>query len=551
MRNLQISGKRSQRVLHVLLTLAVALGLLFANLGLTALGQGLNLFVDTTKEGRYTLRPKMVEILQATNMQTNVEIIFCAEDDVLRASYNTNMVYIMALELQKQLENIHVSCVDVRRYPEALAAYRRTSATVIAPTDVIFVNTTSGEYRVYPSSTFFTVSSEDTNEILGYNGEQKVCEAILSLTAKDLPLACFTTGHGETLPTQGSEETGYLFDAIRDAGFRISEIDLETEDIPEECAVLILNGPTTDYPSGRLEDLDYRSPITKIDAFLDRYGTVFYFRDPQAGSLPNLEEFLAEWGIGFDVKDSAGQSFVGTYLSDSASSLGGRADVIAGTYGTSSLYEDITALSSPPKTIFEGAVPLRVLWPDGTSSVNSSGRVVTPLFTTSSTAQALDSNAAIVTTGSFPLMTMTSETRIVDSAHHTATLFVCATDLYHSATYMADHVYANREILQSALRGAARTTVSVAEALEFKYYESAAFTTSYEQADNVIYQRDDEGNAIWVEDSETGVSHKVILRILRPIEEGEKIAWTCVLCLLPLALGFAACAVVMLRRKNR
>lgn len=541
--------RMNKSLLHALLSALLVLALLAANLAITALAQQNNLFIDATTEGRYTLRPRMVEILKEADMQADVDIIFCAEDDILRSNYNISLVYIMALELEKQLPNVHVSTVDATRHPEAVAAYRRTSATTIYWNDVIVKSGT--EYRVYSAKSFFTVSSEDENEILGFNGEQKMCEAILSLTAKDLPLACFTVGHGEVLPTQGDEETGYLFECIRDAGFRVTAIDLETEDIPDECAVLILNGPTEDYASGRLEDMHYNSPITKIDRFLDDYGTVFYFRDAAAGTLPNLEEFLAEWGIGFAVKDSAGTLFPNTLLSDSALALSGDPNRICGSYGSSSLYEDITALSSPPKTVFESAAPLRVLWQDGASSINSAGRTVTTLFSTSSTAQALDADYSTVKTGSFPLMTMTSETRVVDSVYYTAVLFVCSTDRYHDAAYMADNVYANREVLQSALRGAARTTVSVAEELEFKYYDSLDFTTSYDQEENTVLRRDENGNVIWIKDPETGISQRQVIRIIRPLEANEAVAWTVVLILLPLMALAAAGVVVTLRRKNR
>lgn len=545
----QIRVKTGKQLLHTALTLLLVLALLAANLAFTALGQQCNLFIDTTTEGRYTLRPRMVEILLAAEMQADVDIIFCADDDVLRSTYNTNIVYLMALELEKQVPSIHVSCVDAVNHPETVAAYRRTSATTIKWDDIIITSGT--EYRVYNVKTFFTVSSDDSTQILGYNGEQKMCEAILSLTAKDLPLACFTVGHGEVLPTQGDEETGYLFEAVRDAGFRVTAIDLETEEIPASCAVLFINGPTEDFASGRLEDMDYNSPITKIDRFLDNYGTVFYFRDAKAGTLPNLEEFLEEWGIGFDVKDSAGNLFAGTVLSDSAAALSGDPGRIAGTYGSSSVYEDITNLSSPPKTIFEQVAPLRVLWQDGTSSVNSAGRVVSTLFTTTATAQALDDTYSTVKTGTFPLMTMTSETRLIDDVYFTATVFVCGTDLYHSAAYMADNVYANREILQSILRGAARTTVSIAKELEFKYYDTPDFTTSYDEAENTIYQRDENGDVIWVTDATTGKSHKVVIRVIRPIEPGELTAWVWVLAILPPVALAVACATVSLRRKNR
>jgi hypothetical protein len=112
-------------------------------------------------------------------------------------------------------------------------------------------------------------------------------------------------------------------------------------------------------------------------------------------------------------------------------------------------------------------------------------------------------------------------------------------------------VYANREVLQSALRGSARTTVSVADELEFKYYKSSAFTTTYDKEENTVLRRDENGKVIWIMNPETGISERQVIRIIRPLEANEAIAWTVVLVLLPFVALVATCAVVTLRRKNR
>ena len=148
-------------------------------------------------------------------------------------------------------------------------------------------------------------------------------------------------------------------------------------------------------------------------------------------------------------------------------------------------------------------------------------------------------------------MTMTSETRIVDNDYFTATLFVCGTTAYHAAEYMADNVYANGDVLQSTLRGAARTTVSVHDELPFKFYESTAFTESYDEAENTVYKRDEYGNAIWLTDPETGLSSPVILRTIRPMEKWELSVWMWVLIGLPALVCFVTGSFVVLRRKNR
>ena len=543
-----VRPKNPRKWWHLAITAAVVAAVLAANLALMAFAANRNLFIDTTREGRYTVREDMFTFLREADMQDDVDIIFCADADILRADYNAALVYILALELELEVPNIHVSTVNVARHPEAVEPYKRTAATVIAWNDVIITSGT--EYRVYNVSTFFTVD-ESTNEVVGFNGERKMCEAILSMTAKSLPIACFTTGNGESIPRQEDEETGYLYERIRDAGFLVMTIDLEREEIPADCTLLIINGPTEDFASGRIEDITSDSPITKIDRFLDAYGTVYYFRDPAAGTLPNLEEFLREWGISFSVKDHAGNSFANVTLQDSGAAISGDPSRISGVYGDSSVYAEITALSSPPKTVFENCAPVSILWQDGYSSVNSSGRTVKALFTTTDKAYAVNAAGETVAGGSFPLMTMTSETRVVNNDYFTANLFVCGTTAYHAAEYMADNVYANGDVLQSTLRGAARTTVSVYDDLPFKFYESTAFTESYEEEDNTVYKRDENGNAIWITDQKTGVSSPIVLRVLRPMEEGELRAWMWTLVGLPALACFALGSFVVLRRKNR
>lgn len=548
MSKLLFGGRAGQKVLRTLLTLLVVLAVLVANLAFTALAADNNLHLDMTNEGRFTLRPRMVEILSAAKMKDDVDIIFCAPSDILRGNYDTSLLYIMCIELAKQLPNIHVSCVDAVGDPESVAAYKRTSATVIAWNDIIITSGT--EYRVYATSSFFTVDSE-TEQTVGFNGEQKMAEAILSLTAKDLPLACFTNANGESVPKQGSEESGYFYDRVRDAGYEIVTIDLETEDIPQNCALLIINGAKTDFPSSRIEDIAYESPITKIDRFLDNYGTLLYFRDPTAPSLPNLEEFLAEWGIVFTVEDNAGKAFAGTTLIDTTAALSGDPSRISGVYGDSSIYEDLTALSSPPKVIFEKASPIRIIWQDDSSSINSSGRTVHRLFETTAKAQAVDAAGDTVVQGTFPLMTMTSETRIVDGAYCTANVIVCGTTLFHGAPYLADNVFANGDVLQSAMRGVGRTTVSVAEELEFKYYITTDFTTTYDKAENTVYRYDENGDVLWVTDPATGVGSAAIVRIIRPLEAWESTLWYVLLILVPTVLLLGACVFVTLRRRYR
>ena len=557
MRKPEISKMTWRRAVRVALTVLVIAAVLAANLGLAALAMNGNIFVDTTSDRRYSVRPRMLEILRAANIEGNVDILFCADRDQLLLSDEMTMIYLLATELAAELPFLRVYCVSLEREPEALDAYRRTSATAIRADDVIVRSGT--EFRVYHSDAFFTRASED-DEVLGFNGEQKLCEAILSLTAKDLPLCCFTVDRtavaaGEydtvygTLPRQGDDETGYFYDLLRDAGFTVVGVDLRTEDIPASCTLLILNAPRADYESGRLSDLEYTSPLTKIDRFLDDFGAVLYIRDEEGPSLPNLEEFLGEWGISFSVSAAGGNAYAGAHVTDAKRALSGNPSVIGGVYGDSDAFSDIASLSSPPKSVFDNPAAMEIRWADGSSTLNSAGRTVKTLFSTSSGAEAIAAGGAVKKSG-FPLFTMTSETRVVDSTYVTANLLVLSTSRYTSAAYLSENVYANGEVLRSLLRGVGRTVVSVADELEFKFYTDTAFTEDADATSNTIYKTDENGKVIWVTNAD-GTSTKVVLRVIRPLSDGARTAWTLVLIVLPVLLLSGGALAVWLRRRAR
>ena len=92
--------------------------------------------------------------------------------------------------------------------------------------------------------------------------------AILSLTAIEKPSVCFTVGHGERPADPSDPETYAFYDLIVNAGYSVKTVDLEVEDIPDDCVLLIMNGPTEDYVSENINSIEYVSPIEKVDRFL-------------------------------------------------------------------------------------------------------------------------------------------------------------------------------------------------------------------------------------------------------------------------------------------
>ena len=357
-KNILKTKRRQGKIIAIISALAIVL-VFGLNLLLAYVGLRGQVYVDTTYEGLYTLTDLMKEECRFVDEKLpgdkKVKITFCSDPDVLVKYDITRTVYFMALQLAKTFENIEVETVNVAYNPTAVSKYKPTSLSEIVSGDVII--SYGDRYRVVSTNNFWISMS---GEIIAFNGEYKMASFIKSVTAVDRPKAYFVTGHGETYyddanPTnQNSVDSAYLKDLLTDRGLETATINLsEVEKIPEDCVLLVINNPREDYiaDTDSLDQFSYLSETEKIDRYLvDGYGSVMVAKD-YAVTLPNLEDFLYEWGFDFStsrVKDEK------AYVADEENSY----TTILGSYDTNpdsygyAIYGDLAAISSAPSTVF-------------------------------------------------------------------------------------------------------------------------------------------------------------------------------------------------------
>ena len=90
-----------------------------------------------------------------------------------------------------------------------------------------------------------------------------------------------------------TQDTSALQSLLRENNYEFNTItNLTTEDIPSDSQFVILCAPKTDLSAAELE---------KLDTFLENGGqkekNLFYVASADQPVLPNLEEYLLEWGI--------------------------------------------------------------------------------------------------------------------------------------------------------------------------------------------------------------------------------------------------------------
>ena len=469
-------GKYGRRAVFTAVSALVLLAAILLGIGTSAVKFSQNSYIDMTEEGFYTLSDTFLDVVGG--IRDEITITFCADPDILLGNYNTRYTYIMAREIEKNMDNVHVVTCDVEKNPTAVQEYRATSASVIDWNDVII--SCDKRYRLITAEAFFATDSM-TEQYFAYNGEHKMATAMLSITALERPVAYMTVGHGEAVydpedpEAAGNDRTRAFYQLLTDVGLEVRTIDLDTVSaIPEDCVLLIMNGPTRDYAATRDAWLQVNStpPLEMIDRYLDDFGSMMVFKDPDA-SLPTLEEYLTEWGIVYHNDVTVRENRTGA--GDDAALEAERERLVA-VYPDSqnhalgnSLFSDVADLSSAPRTIVAKSGYLTSCWVNDTKLVSlesSAGTSAVLLSSPDAKAYRIGTaNTVADDKGSYALARITARVRAGEVGNYYSYVFCAATTALTDSEYLENPTYANYDILFSAIRTISRTDVYAGDEL--------------------------------------------------------------------------------------
>lgn len=476
-----LKGKSKRAKIFGLITIAVIAVLFGLNLLLSVLGLNRSVYVDLTPEGLYSVTDRMAEEcsfiddLDEKDPEKKVEIIFCNDPDRLMDSTITRVTYFMALKLDKMFDNLEVKEINVNFNPTAVSKYKATSLTEINTSHIIVAY--GDRYRIVGAESFWTTGSE--GGYWSYNGEYKMATIIKSVTlANDSnPVAYFVSGHGtlcydetkkDSIGTLATEEFKNL---LLERGLRVKTIDLSKEDIPSDCALLIINNPTEDfsYDQSQLGSFTYVSELEKIDRYLTKnQGALMVAKDPGI-TLPIFEDFLAEWG--FELSSTTLQIPIDESKPVTPDN---RTDVISAVYDTDTesyayaIYGEFAALSSAPKTVLGGAGYIDCSFGETTSMTESGALDVARVY---SSFLSTPQNAIPYVYGSetspagnanvYDMAAVTTRTEFDNVRNeYTYSYVFCANDAdFFSNASLGNASYANFEIMSALIANMSRVDI--------------------------------------------------------------------------------------------
>ncbi len=345
------------------------------------------------------------EIKAQNQKDSKIKIYFCDTEENIKSVEIYKYVYDSFFEIEGMFdEYIEIDHLNIWEKPSLAAEYGVTSTQ-----DIVCVY--DGRHETMNLTDFYIIENVDYQSIpTAYNGEKIIASCLMRVTQKETPVCYMTVNHGELY---GDYE---FMKMMAEAGYAISSLDLYTEDIPEDCDILVSFNPKKDLAiSGETSIV---SEVEKLDRFMSAGGKYMIFLSADtfaSGGFANLEGFLSEWGIQYMhmttdenveacylIKDSANSLTVDGYTVLSENAQSGIGSAVLRDMKAPNAFGNATCISVSDE--FEA---------DGNGNYVSSDkkRTVAPLLLSHSTAIAWADGRAVARAGEgqFMLMSMTEQ----------------------------------------------------------------------------------------------------------------------------------------------
>lgn len=283
------SGLLSTAMLAAVLVLAVLLNLL-----VRAIPAKYTEF-DLSEAKMYTLSDSTKALVEG--LEKDVHIYYLCET-------GSEDTIITKLLDHYAAENGHLSWEqkDPTLYPTFAAKYGAENVSTGSLIVTCGENSTvldAADLYEYDYTDYYTTGSASVT----FGGEKQITSAIYKLTAARQSHAYYTTNHGEQTLTDS------LTDALDAQNIDAQPLDLLTGTIPEDCDLLIISDPASDFAADGLVD-----EIAQLQAYLENGGKVLLTTSGYT-ETPNLDAVMAQFGFarepGLVVEGDAGHALYG------------------------------------------------------------------------------------------------------------------------------------------------------------------------------------------------------------------------------------------------
>lgn len=292
----------------VIIALAVA-ALILLNWLVSSLGERFHLEYDMSPEKVNSMTEENIKFIES--VKDKVAVTVCAAEDSYVSYMNAyaqqyygisdgadyyEQTVSLINKYKSYNKNISVSFVDPQSSEFVAIAQKYSNSNVNYGS--VIVSCAKGEnerYRILGFSDVYELKTDDTYAAYGYTTstiegnsvETALTGAIAYCVSSKTPKVAVLTGHS------ANDYSARLTQLLKDNNFEVDIVSNKmVSKISDEYDAVAVLSPTVDF---------FDSELDAIAAFLENGGKLskglLYFADATCPSLPNLESFLAQWGI--------------------------------------------------------------------------------------------------------------------------------------------------------------------------------------------------------------------------------------------------------------
>lgn len=271
----------------IVITVIVVALVVLLNVIVSALGDRYNMKFDLTPGKNFEITEKTLDYLASLN--EDVEI--CTTVDELLFQTTENIYYRQAYEVLKKYEmnsdRIDLNFVDMTVDPTYVEKYKQFYNGSISEMSIIVFNENSHRIRVISVNDLFNIETNYwSSSIVSSKAEQVVTSAVMYVTDPDPKTAVYLDVITDS--ANGDNITKLL----TDNGFDVTNIDPNTEELPMDADLIIINSPLNDFSE---------TFVDKLYEFMENGGSygknMIYLASNSQHDTPHINAFLSEWGI--------------------------------------------------------------------------------------------------------------------------------------------------------------------------------------------------------------------------------------------------------------
>jgi len=304
---------------YVIIALVIAV-VVILNIMMNVFAKRSPMKIDITPDNRYELTDESIAAVKALDKDvdivvTNTRDYFESLGNYWESYYTSNfgvpaeVPYEMIPELldkysvyaQQGKGSINVKYVDLDKDPDAIAKYKKNYNGDIQRGSMVIAS--GDRVRVLNETEVMNMLAADQTAMRSqqlrfvFTGESTLTSAITSVTdAHPVKVAFVKTMNGLAVydeQTYTNIVEAFESELLNKSGYDCTDIDIAKDEIsPEDYDMVVLLAPSLDFT----EDI-----IKKFSDFLYNGGkydrNMVYAPDVSKTSLPNIEEFLADWSI--------------------------------------------------------------------------------------------------------------------------------------------------------------------------------------------------------------------------------------------------------------